>query len=104
MLQRNIVLKYFQVPSAVRTVARSDSPEANWNLPFLNHLNLETNPGCIYNKRCILQKCLLSVEKMLKEKLLSCLLSRFLTRMDRAAERYRNNSVDTFDVRDNLYC
>jgi hypothetical protein len=64
-------LKYFQVPSAVRTVARSDSPGANWNLPFLIHLNLETKRVCIYHKGCILQKGLLSVEKMLKEKLLS---------------------------------
>lgn len=57
MLQRNIVSKYFQVPRAVRTVARSDLPGANWNLLFYIHLNFETKSGCIYIKRCVLQKC-----------------------------------------------
>jgi len=57
MLQTNMVSKYFQVPRAVRTVARSDLPGANWNLPFLIPLNFQTNPGCIDIKRCILKKC-----------------------------------------------
>jgi len=49
--------KYFQVSRAFRTVARSDLPGANWNLPFLIHLNFETKSGCIYIKRRILQTC-----------------------------------------------